>query len=72
MRSLAIVTHSMGLNLWQSGRRHEGCQWLQRSLGYWADVERRWGLTPLDAGGVPYVRTEFSKHCPEWAPVARG
>ncbi len=72
LRNLAIVTWPMGLNLRQGGQHREGCQWLQRSLGYWAAVERRWGLTPLDASGVPEQRAEFAQLCPQWHPARRG
>ncbi|MCC7460862.1 MAG: serine/threonine protein kinase [Gammaproteobacteria bacterium] len=72
VRSLAIVTHSMGLNLWQGGQRSQGCQWLQRSLEYWVDVERRWGLTPLDAGGLVDRRSEFARRCPGRSPASPG
>ncbi|MFO1409539.1 MAG: hypothetical protein U1F06_04075 [Steroidobacteraceae bacterium] len=72
LRSLAVMTRPMGLNDWQGGQRRSGCQWLQRSLGYWADLERRWGLTPLDASELPNQRAEFARLCPDWIPAHRG
>ena len=69
IRSLAVMTRPMGLNYLEGGERRLGCEWLQRSLGYWVDIERRWGLTPLDAAEVPNQRQEFERLCPDWSPA---
>jgi tetratricopeptide (TPR) repeat protein len=72
LRSLAVMTRPMGLNYWQGGQRRTGCEWLQRSLGYWVDLERRWGLSPLDAAELPSQRAEFARLCRGWSPASRG
>ena len=69
MRTLAVMTEPMGRNYWEDGQVRQGCEWLQRSLGYWANIRRRWGLTPLDAAWVSDLRGEFERLCPDWIPA---
>jgi hypothetical protein len=69
VRTLAVMTEPMGRNYWDGGQRRQGCEWLQRSLGYWTDIQRRWGLTPLDTSWVSELRREFDRLCPDWSPA---
>jgi tetratricopeptide (TPR) repeat protein len=69
VRTLAVMTEPMGRNYWDGGERRRGCEWLQRSLGYWTDIQRRWGLTPLDTAWVSDLRREFEHLCPDWDPA---
>jgi hypothetical protein len=59
----------MGRNYWDGGQARQGCEWLQRSLGYWNDIQRRWGLTPLDTAWVSDLRREFEHLCPDRSPT---
>jgi eukaryotic-like serine/threonine-protein kinase len=68
LRTLAVMTEPMGRNYWEGGQTRQGCEWLQRSLGYWTDIRRRWGLTPLDAAWVSNLRGQFERLCPDWIP----
>ena len=69
LRTMAVMTEPMGRNYWEGGQTRQGCEWLQRSLGYWTDIRRRWGLTPLDAAWVSDLRGEFERLCPDWTPA---
>ena len=64
LRTLAVITEPMGRNYWDSGQRERGCQWIGRSLGYWEDIQRRWGLSALDADWMSALQGEFRRLCP--------
>jgi serine/threonine-protein kinase len=71
VRTLAVMTEPMGRNYWEAGDRRQGCHWLQRSLDLWTDIQRRWGLTPLDAAWLDDLRREIAQLCPAGSETGR-
>jgi tetratricopeptide (TPR) repeat protein len=66
IRTLAILTEPMGHNYLAMGQKNQGCSWLRRSLGYWAEIRQRWGVTPLDENWINGYGREFSQLCRGW------
>ncbi|MEM7281496.1 MAG: hypothetical protein AAF438_07700 [Pseudomonadota bacterium] len=60
-RSVAVGYQVIGDLLWDGERKDEACQWFQKTLDKWLEVDERFGLSDFDSEEPRKVREDLSE-----------